>query len=184
MSERTVDPTRQGGSGIGPKRVQKAEPMTVDEALAYRDGILWRTFQPRADRAVVALAGEVDQLRAETAADRELAQRQATAWAAAHRDATAEIEKLIVILNEWRDTALKYGAMAAASEILRGEAQADLARFRAAMPGIIGCAEGDPATCTHDPPGYWAPCCRVRRRCVAAGLLPAVERVAETEDGS
>lgn len=145
MKPSTIDPTRQGGEDTGPKRAQKAQPMTVDEALSYHDGILWRTFQPRGDRAVIALAGEVERLQAEMADDRELAQRQRIAWAGAHRDVAAE-----------------------------------LARYHAALPGIIGCAHGEATTCDRDPYG-WGPCCATRRRCVEAGLLPVVERVNEEE---
>ncbi len=92
----------------------------------------------------------------------------------------AEVERLQSEMADDRELARRQTtAWASGHRDLANE----LARFRDALPGIIGCADGDPATCTHDPPGYWAPCCRVRRRCVAAGLLSAVEKVADVEDG-
>lgn len=64
MTERVVDATRQGGGNAAPKRVQGGAPMSVDEALAYRESMAWRQFKPRADRAVEALADELARIRA------------------------------------------------------------------------------------------------------------------------
>jgi hypothetical protein len=64
MSERIVDPTRQGGGNAGPKAVRTPRPMSVDEALAFRDAAAWRQIPGGAHLAVRALAAEVERIRA------------------------------------------------------------------------------------------------------------------------
>lgn len=52
-----------------------------------------------------------------------------------------------------------------------------------AIPDIIGCARGDPATCVQDNHG-WAPCCRARLAAVRHGLLATAVRVEEPGDAA
>lgn len=64
-ADRVIDTERAGGTGnAAPKRTSPAaRPLTVDEAMAYRQSISWRAFMGRSDRAVIALADEVERLR-------------------------------------------------------------------------------------------------------------------------
>lgn len=66
-ADRVIDTERAGGTGnAAPKRTSPAaRPLTVDEAMAYRQSISWRAFMGRSDRAVIALADEVERLREE-----------------------------------------------------------------------------------------------------------------------
>lgn len=77
--------------------------------------------------------------------------------------------------EEWRKEAKEQ-----AEAVL--QALNDVAQLRAALPDIIGCSRGDPATCTQDNHG-WSPCCRARLAAVWYGLL-ATARVEEVEDGA
>jgi len=86
-----------------------------------------------------------------------------------------EVERLRLANSELAREALSFEGEAR-------ESSGKLVRFYAALPGIIVCQEGDPTVCTHEPPGYWAPCCGVRRRCVEAGLLPTIDKAAGKGD--
>lgn len=59
----------------------------------------------------------------------------------------------------------------------------EIARIRAALPEIIGCAHGEGAACNRDAYG-WSPCCATRLRVIAAGLIPAPEHAAQHDDGA
>jgi hypothetical protein len=62
---REIDPTRQGGGNAAPKAVRAPRPLSVDEALAFRDAHAWRQIPGGAHLAVRALAAEVERLRVE-----------------------------------------------------------------------------------------------------------------------
>ncbi len=148
MTERDIDAERAGGTGdTAPKHTLAAPEMSLSEALEYH-AKFEKAQTTKSDRARQALVAEVRRLLFELEADRELAVRQAKAWADGYRDMAAEIEN-----------------------------------FRTALSDIIGCPYGDPAPCRHDDIGFY-PCCRARRAAVRHGLLPAFERVVETEDGA
>lgn len=76
-------------------------------------------------------------------------------------------------------------ARSANTDLVRSAAivRDELARFRDALPAIIGCAAGDPTTCTRDENG-WYPCCRSRIAAVRHGRLPQPERHDEPGDGA
>jgi hypothetical protein len=94
-SGRVIDPDRAGGTGnAAPKRIAiTTEPIAIDEALAYVESIRWRSILPYGHLAMLALADEVDRLRAELADAYALHEREATAWGAAYRMATAQEDK-------------------------------------------------------------------------------------------
>lgn len=58
----------------------------------------------------------------------------------------------------------------------------ELARIRAALPEIIGCAHGDALTCPESTFPEWSKCCPVRKRAIDAGLLPQPERRDEPDN--
>ena len=146
MIDRTIDAEPAGSTGnAAPKHTLAAPEMSLSEALEYHAQFEARPVPTKSDRARQALVAEVRRLLFEAEADRELAVRQAKAWADGYRDMAAEVE-----------------------------------RYRAAIPDIVGCPYGDPAPCRHDDIGFY-PCCRSRRAAVRHGLLPAFERVNEEE---
>ena len=146
MIDRTIDAAPAGSTGNAtPKHTLAAPEMSLSEALEYHAQFEARPIPTKSDRARQALVAEVRRLLFEAEADRELAVRQAKAWADGYRDMAAEVE-----------------------------------RYRAAIPDIVGCPYGDPAPCRHDDIGFY-PCCRSRRAAVRHGLLPAFERVNEEE---
>lgn len=157
MTDRIIDPRRPDSEGIGLQRLQAAPEMTFEEAVEYHKKFAWRALPTKGNQALAACIREVERLRevqtaTEALADWERETRQM--WALKHRIAAFQLD----VTN------------------------AEAARFRAALPEIIGCAHGEAATCDRDPYG-WGPCCLIRRRMMAAGLLLAVERMTE-EDGA
>ena len=143
-----------------------APEMSLSEALEYHEKFKAPALPTKSDRARQALVAEVRRLLFEMEADRELAVRQAKAWAESYRDMAAEVERL-------------RKALAYTDEKWRCSME-ELLRFRAALPDIVGCPYCDPAPCRHDDIGFY-PCCRSRRAAVRHGLLPAFERVNEEE---
>jgi hypothetical protein len=98
VTGRVVDPTRQGGTGnAAPKEMGDGGGLlSVEEALAYRDNIAWRQFRPRADKAVIALAEEVERLRVVNANQRALVELSKSLF----DDAQAEVERFRAALSE------------------------------------------------------------------------------------
>ena len=100
-ADRVIDTERAGGTGnAAPKSMTPASrPLTVDEAMAYRQSISWRAFMGRSDRAVIALADEVERLRKEVH----------ESWNDMERlygerdDARAEVERLREQLRQVQD---------------------------------------------------------------------------------
>lgn len=58
---------------------------------------------------------------------------------------------------------------------------AELARIRAALPEVVGCAHGEGASCRRPP---WVACCLTRERMVKAGLLPRSAPEQWEDDGA
>ncbi len=172
MTERTIDAERAGGTDAKPRSLAAPE-MSIDEALQYHGKFEWKTRPTKSDQARAALVAEVEHVRRDCAEACRLAERLAGEVDAAN----SEVEQLRL-----QQANLQKICRIENSEVRRLIDEVE--RFSSALPGIIGCADGDPTACTNDPPGYWAPCCRVRRRCVASGLLPPVEMAADQEDGA
>lgn len=171
--DRIVDPTRQGGSNTGPKQgTAGAAPLSVDEALAYRNSILWRQLMGRPERAVEVLAAEVERLR-EVVSMRESARlgliQLLNKAEAGYAELNANMETLRLVGSECAN--------------MLTERNLRIAGYIVALPEIIGCAQGDERTCTRDERG-WYPCCRARLAAVKHGLIPAPERVKQEEDSA
>ena len=77
-----------------------APEMSLSEALEYHEKFKAPVLPTKSDRARQALVAEVRRLLFEAASDRELAQRQATAWANAYRDMAADAERFAAALPD------------------------------------------------------------------------------------
>lgn len=176
MTERDIDPTRQGGTVVAVQPPQAAPEMSLSEALEYHAKFEWRSIPTKSDRAREALIAEIRRLLFEAESGRELALRQATAWAQGYREISAEVERLREANSNLVQEALSFESEAR-------DALSEVERFRAALSDIIGCPYGDPAPCRFDEHGFY-PCCRAHRAAVRHGLLPAIERMVEAEDGA
>ena len=101
MIDRTIDAAPAGSTGnAAPKHTLAAPEMSLSEALEYHAQFEARPIPTKSDRARQALVAEVRRLLYELEADRELALRQATAWADAYRDMAADQERFRAALPD------------------------------------------------------------------------------------